>query len=72
MISGSIGGRANEEVVIELTDVIGQIVYRGGANTNNGELKATVTTEKNLSNGMYLLSVRTGTENRLFHVVIER
>jgi hypothetical protein len=71
-ISGSTGNHSNEDVVIELTDVIGQIVYRGHATSNNGELKTTVTTGNNLSNGMYILSVRTGTENRLFHVVIER
>jgi hypothetical protein len=71
-INGSIGGSTSEDVVIELTDVIGQIVYRSHATTDNGALKTTVNTGTSLANGMYLLSVRTATENRLFHLVIER
>ena len=59
-------------MTIELTDLIGHVVYSNKVITINGELKETVKLQNALANGMYLLSVRSAAESKIFHVVIEK
>ncbi len=65
-------GLSDEQVSIELTDMIGQEVYREQVMAKGGRLDAQVTPAGTLANGMYLLSVRSENTNKVFHIVIEK
>ena len=71
IIKGSVGIN-NEEVNLELTDVLGQVVYTSKVIATGGKLNEHVTLGTRLANGMYILSVRTAEESRVFHMVIEQ
>ena len=70
-VKGSLATASNEEVTIEVTDMIGKVLYTGKAATHNGEINEKIQLN-NLANGMYILSVHADTENKVFHMVIEQ
>ncbi len=71
-IKGNTGSAVDETVTLELTDMLGQVVYRSTTMSNSGVISAQVTAGNNIASGMYLLSVRSATGNNVFHVVIEQ
>jgi len=71
-IKGSLANTSAHEVAVEITNMLGQVVYRNNVMTVNGNINEQVQLGNNLSNGMYLLSVRSGSENSVFHFVIEQ
>jgi hypothetical protein len=71
-IKGYSGTTADQEVSLEITDVLGQVVYNSRITAHNGEINEAVQLGKSVANGMYLLNVNTGTEHRVFHIVVEQ
>ena len=73
-IRGSLAGTAggNEEVVLEITDMLGQVVYRNTAIAKNGKINEHISLGNTLANGMYILNLHSVNENRVFHFVIEQ
>ncbi len=72
VIKGTFGSSAGDEAILEITDLLGQVVYKDKVVTQGGKINISVTPGNALSNGMYLLSVRTGSEYKVFHIVVER
>jgi len=70
-VSGTIG-EGSEEVSLEVTDMLGQVVYRGTAQVTGGKLNAGVSLGGNLANGMYLLNLHTSTSNASLHFVVKQ
>jgi len=71
-IKGSLGVVNDEDVSIELTDMIGQVVYKTKVTAKGGKLDEHVSLGKNLANGMYMLTVRSESESQIFHIVVEQ
>jgi len=71
-IKGSLGVTTDEEVSIEITDMLGQVIYTGKAMTQNGNINEHIKLNSTLANGMYLLNLRSGSEHSVFHFVIEQ
>ena len=71
-VKGSLGTINDEDVSIEVTDILGQVVYRAKVVAKNGKLNEQVKLNGNVANGMYMLSLHTDTENKVFHIVIEQ
>jgi PKD repeat protein/uncharacterized protein YjdB len=71
-IKGSLGTNNTEDVSVEITDLLGQVVYRENVTATNGNLNARILLNNNLANSMYILTLRSGVENRVFHIVLER
>ncbi|MBX2906014.1 MAG: T9SS type A sorting domain-containing protein [Taibaiella sp.] len=71
-ISGNLASGVNEDVHIEITDMLGQVVFRGNLVAKNGRVDNRITLENNLANGMYMLTLRTDTEQKVFHFVLEQ
>jgi hypothetical protein len=71
-VKGSLGTNNDEEVTIELTDVLGQVVYREQAEAKGGKLNKQIMLSSTIANGMYMLSIRSDSENKVFHLVIEQ
>lgn len=73
-ISGTLGTAAtkhDEEVWLELTDMLGQVVYRNKIQSHEGKIEEDVV-PGNVANGMYLMNVRWSDGNRVMHVVVSR
>jgi hypothetical protein len=71
-VKGTLGFETNEEVTIEVTNMLGQSIYKSGVQARNGEINERIELGRNIANGMYILSVRSGGESKVFHLVIEQ
>lgn len=71
-IKGSLGTSVDEVVALEITNMLGQVIYKQDAATQNGDLNVQVALNNSLANGMYLLNVSSGNEHKVFHFVIEK
>jgi uncharacterized protein YjdB len=71
-VKGTVGSVNDEEVTLEVTDVLGQVIYKSKVTAQNGRINETVTLNNTLANGMYILNVQSGSEQKVFHFVIEQ
>ena len=72
-IKGALGTvTVDQEVTLEMTDMLGQSIYKSKVMTHNGMIDEHVQLGKSIANGMYILSLHTGSEQKVFHVVIEQ
>jgi lysophospholipase L1-like esterase/uncharacterized protein YjdB len=71
-VKGTLGSSLDQEVVFELTDMLGQVVYKSKTIVPGGLLNAQVQLSNTLANGMYLLTVVSGSDHKLFHIVLEQ
>jgi hypothetical protein len=71
-LKGAIGFTGNQDANIEVTDMLGQIVYRHHALIRNGTVNERIELNKDLANGVYLLRFSAGTEEVIFHFIVER
>jgi len=71
-IKGSIGNSMDEEVNADVTDMLGQVVYKGVLKAKQGTVDAQVTLDRKLANGIYILTLRTDNEQKVFHFVMEQ
>ena len=72
MVKGTLGSVADEEVTLEVTNVLGQVIYKNKVMAYGGKINETVSLNNGLINGMYLLDVNSRTEHNVFHFVIEQ
>ena len=71
-IKGSLGTVTDEDVSIEITDMLGQVVYKNKVAVQGGKINEQIRLNNGLSNGMYLLNLRSGSNNEVFHFVVEQ
>jgi hypothetical protein len=72
-IKGSLGVNIDEEITLEVTDMLGRAIYTGTSHTRGGEISELIALDNKLTNGVYLLNVRTAAgANKVFHIVVER
>jgi uncharacterized protein YjdB len=70
-VKGTLGA-ADEEVSLEVTNMLGQVIYRTSVQARNGELNERIDLGNSIANGMYILNLRSGAEQKVFHIVIEQ
>jgi hypothetical protein len=71
-IKGSLGTTTDREVNLELTDVLGQVVYKDKVMARSGKLNSSIHLGSQLANGMYLLTVRSDESSIVVHMIIEQ
>ena len=71
-VKGTLGILTDEEITLEVTNMIGQTVYSSKVMVQNGKLNEQIQLGSKLANGMYLLNLKSGSDNRVFHFVIEQ
>ncbi len=71
-ISGNIGVNINEDVTLEITDMLGQVIYKGTTMARNGKLNEYISLGNKIANGMYVLSLHSANDTRVFHIVVEQ
>ena len=71
-VKGTLGNSNDEEVTMEVTDLLGQVIYKNKVTALNGKLNETITLSNTLANGIYILSVESDTQHKTLHFVIEQ
>ena len=72
IIKGYLGSGTDDLVSYEVTNMIGQVVYRNTLTAQNGSINERVKLAKTVANGMYLLTLHLGTDSKVFHVAVEQ
>ena len=57
---------------IEVTNMLGQVVYSNSVIAANGVINEHVQLNGSVANGMYLLNLRTEGGTAVFHIVVEK
>jgi uncharacterized protein YjdB len=71
-VKGTLGTTVDATVYLEVTNMLGQVVYTNKITTHNGDINERIQLGNTLANGMYILNLRSATENKVFHLVIEQ
>jgi uncharacterized protein YjdB len=71
VIKGTVG-TGDEEVNIEVTNMMGQVVYKNHVMAHGGSIDERVHLNNALANGMYMLNLRSGSESKILHFVVEQ
>jgi hypothetical protein len=73
-LKGAIAAQTNaqEDLTLEVVNMLGQVIYNQKVAVNNGEINERIQLSNALANGMYILNLHSGTENKVFHFVIEQ
>ena len=62
----------DEAVQVEITDMLGQVVYKNATTTRSGILEAQISLGRELANGIYLLNIHGEGGSRIFHFILEQ
>ena len=73
-LKGTLGSQAmvDKDVQLEITNMLGQTIYTENVATHNGVIDRKIQLNDLPANGMYILTLHSGDENKVFHMVIER
>ena len=72
VIKGSLANTMDAEVAIEITDMLGQSVYKATIMAYSGKVNEKIIMANTVANGIYLLNIRSGEETHIIHMVIEQ
>jgi len=72
VIKGVVSGIDNEDINVEVTDVLGQVVYSGKAVVKNGMVNEAVRLNSSLANGMYMVNLHAAGTSKVFHIVLQQ
>ncbi len=70
-VKGSLGVATDQDVVLEVTNMLGQVIYTNKVVARNGVIDQTIQLN-NVANGMYILNFHSGSEDKVFHMVVEQ
>jgi hypothetical protein len=71
-INGNLPVTVDQEVTVEVMDMLGQVIYKDNVIAKAGKLSEQIKLGGSLANGMYMLTLRSGNENKMFHFAISR
>ncbi len=72
VIKGTMGSAIDQEVNVEITNMLGQVVFTNKTTAMNGNIDEKIQLNTIPANGMYIVNLRTNSENKVFHMVIEQ
>ncbi|MCF8451166.1 MAG: T9SS type A sorting domain-containing protein, partial [Taibaiella sp.] len=72
ILKGTMGTTEDKELNAEITDMLGQVVYRSKVQARNGVVNERIQISNTLANGMYILNLRSETEAKAFHFVLQQ
>ncbi len=71
-VKGTMGIAKDADINADITNMLGQVVYKGVIRAKRGELDTKIEMDKSLANGMYILTLRTEEGQKVFHFVMEQ
>jgi hypothetical protein len=69
-VKGTVGITDQREAFIEVTDMLGQVVYEAKVEIRDSMVNERIELNNTLANGTYLLHFRMGGDKAVFHFVI--
>jgi hypothetical protein len=70
-VKGALATDKDAEVYMQVTDIAGRVVYSKQITALNGKLDEAINLG-NVASGMYLLSLRSESDQQVFHIVVEQ
>ncbi len=71
-VRGTLATTEDQEVTLQITDMLGQLVYNNKVMTTQGKMNEQIVLKNTLANGTYLLTLGSGGQSVIFHFVIEQ
>ena len=71
-INGELANTGDAEVTMEVTDMLGQVIYKSKVVVHNGAMNEKVKLNNTLANGMYIMNVSAGDKQQVFHFMMEQ
>ncbi len=71
-LKGHLPSGGDRGVTVVVTNMIGQTVYSNTFTAYSGEVNEQIVLSNSLANGMYLLNLRSGADEEVFHFVIQQ
>jgi len=65
-------GKTSGEVSVEITDMLGQVIYNNKIATQSGSINERIQLNNNIANGMYILNLYSDAGSQVFHIVVEQ
>jgi hypothetical protein len=72
IIAGHLASRTSEPATVEITNMLGQVIFKGAVQVTNGTLEMNINLGNDIANGMYILNLYAVNENYAFHIVKEQ
>ncbi len=72
VVKGTLGTDMDEEAILEITNMLGQVVYTNKVMAHSGNINERIKLSNTLANGMYILSLHSDVANNVFHIVVEQ
>ena len=72
VLSGTLTTKANDDLMLEVTDMLGRTVYTGKTTPHNGAVNAEINLGAGIADGTYLLRINNGSGTTTFHFVVGR
>lgn len=71
-IKGRVKNAYNGQASIVVTNMLGQIVYKSETLVSNGLINAPISLAQTVAKGVYFVTVTTGDERAIFHLVLDK
>lgn len=71
-IKGTTGVGTNESMAVTITNVLGQVIYKGSVNAEHGKIDEQIILGADIANGVYMLKMHNGLQNSTACFVIEK
>ena len=71
-MKGSLGTINDEEVSLDISNMLGQSIYRNKIIAHSGKINEQISLTSTLPNGMYILTLNSATIHSVFHFVTEQ
>ena len=71
-ITGALGISTDADVTMEVTDMLGQVIYKNKVTVHNGAMNEKIRLSNSLANGMYIMNVSAGDKQQVFHFMVEQ
>ena len=72
VLSGTVGSSSNASMSVEVTNMLGQVVYSSEVTAKGGVINERIELNNTLANGMYLLNLSNGSDRKVFHFVVKQ
>ena len=70
IVKGTLGVFTDAKVTLEITNMLGQVIYHNKAVADGGKLNTAISLGSTVAGGMYILNVQCGSEHQAFHFVV--
>jgi hypothetical protein len=70
VVEGTLSNLKDDKATIVITDLLGQVIKTTNAVVHNGMLKEQITLDNSIADGIYLVSVTSGNDRVVFHMVV--